>query len=105
MILGSKIGRTILFFGCRHEHKDFLYSEELKCFENLGFIELHTAFSRDDIGKFYIQDLLKANEEMIWSLLDRRNAHFYVCGYDNYNLQIFFILYDIEMAKIKLYPN
>ncbi len=28
------IGKSILFFGCRNKHKDFLYSEELETFKN-----------------------------------------------------------------------
>ena len=46
---GRECGDNLLFFGCRHEKKDFIYEEELKEFEKEGIIQLYTAFSRDTV--------------------------------------------------------
>ena len=48
---GRECGENLLFFGCRHESKDFIYKDELKEFEKEGVITLHTAFSRDTVSK------------------------------------------------------
>ena len=48
---GRECGENLLFFGCRHESKDFIYKDELKAFEKEGVITLHTAFSRDTVSK------------------------------------------------------
>jgi sulfite reductase alpha subunit-like flavoprotein len=42
--------------------------------------ELHTAFSRDQETKVYVQHLLKQQGEETWKLLDEGKAHIYVCG-------------------------
>ena len=47
---GRECGENLLFFGCRHEKKDFIYEDELKEFEKEGIIQLYTAFSRDTVS-------------------------------------------------------
>lgn len=47
---------THLFFGCRHEKHDFLFEDELKELQRGGALtSLHTAFSRDQAHKVYVQ--------------------------------------------------
>lgn len=48
--------------------------------ENKGVLKLRTAFSRDQSHKIYVQDLLLADADSIWSLLHNQSAHVYVCG-------------------------
>src|SRR5206468_8100131 len=60
---GATLGGAMLFFGCRHPDQDFLYRDELKAFEAGGITELHTAFSRGDGPKTYVQHLVAANAE------------------------------------------
>src|SRR5256885_9274579 len=52
---GATLGPAMLFFGCRHPDQDFLYADELKKFASDGVSELHTAFSRADGPKTYVQ--------------------------------------------------
>jgi cytochrome P450/NADPH-cytochrome P450 reductase len=76
---GAKLGPAMLFFGCRHSDQDFIYADELKAFEADGVTELHTAFSRGDGPKTYVQDLVAAQKERVWSLIEQ-GAITYVCG-------------------------
>ena len=69
----------MLFFGCRHPDQDYLYADELKAFAADGIIELHTAFSRADGPKTYVQHLVAAQKERVWSLIEQ-GAIIYVCG-------------------------
>ena len=46
---GRECGENLLFFGCRHENKDFLYQEELMEYKKEGILQLYTAFSRDTV--------------------------------------------------------
>jgi cytochrome P450/NADPH-cytochrome P450 reductase len=73
------LGPAMLFFGCRHPEQDYLYADELKAFEAGGITELHTAFSRGEGPKTYVQDLIKAQKERVWSLIEN-GAIIYVCG-------------------------
>lgn len=73
-------GRNILYFGCRHERSDFLYADRLQDLERRGELELHTAFSRDQAEKIYVQHRLRENSSETWKLLDEDNAHVYICG-------------------------
>jgi cytochrome P450 / NADPH-cytochrome P450 reductase len=76
---GAKLGPSMLFFGCRHPDQDFLYADELKAFEASGITELHTAFSRAHAPKSYVQNLVAAESERVWSLIEN-GAIIYVCG-------------------------
>jgi cytochrome P450/NADPH-cytochrome P450 reductase len=76
---GASLGPAMLFFGCRHPEQDFLYADELKAFAADGVTELHTAFSRGDGPKAYVQHLVAAQKDRIWSLIEQ-GAIIYVCG-------------------------
>jgi cytochrome P450 / NADPH-cytochrome P450 reductase len=76
---GHNLGPAMLFFGCRHPDQDFLYADELKAFAASGITELHTAFSRSESPKTYVQDLVAAQRERVRSLIDN-GAIIYVCG-------------------------
>jgi cytochrome P450/NADPH-cytochrome P450 reductase len=76
---GRTLGPAMLFFGCRHPDQDYLYADELKAFEASGITELHTAFSRGEGPKTYVQDLIKAQGQRVWSLIEN-GAIVYVCG-------------------------
>jgi cytochrome P450/NADPH-cytochrome P450 reductase len=76
---GTSLGPAMLFFGCRHPDQDFLYADELKSFAADGITELHTAFSRGDGPKTYVQHLVAAQKDKVWSLIEQ-GAIIYVCG-------------------------
>lgn len=78
---GEKVGKTILFFGCRKRTEDFLYSNEWEEYKkDLGdTFELVTAFSREGPKKMYVQHKLKERSKEINDLLEQQ-AYFYVCG-------------------------
>ena len=76
---GAKLGPAVLFFGCRHPDQDFLYADELKAFAADGITELHTAFSRGDGPKTYVQHMVAAQKDRVWSLIEQ-GAIVYVCG-------------------------
>jgi cytochrome P450 / NADPH-cytochrome P450 reductase len=76
---GATLGPAMLFFGCRHPDQDFLYSDELKRFATERIAELHTAFSRLDGQKTYVQHLVASESAKVWSLIEQ-GAIVYVCG-------------------------
>jgi cytochrome P450/NADPH-cytochrome P450 reductase len=76
---GASLGPAMLFFGCRHPDQDYLYADELKAFAADGITELHTAFSRADGAKTYVQNLVTAQQERLWNLIEA-GATIYVCG-------------------------
>lgn len=78
---GENVGRTLLFFGCRKQTEDFLYSSEWKEYqEALGDkFSLITAFSREGPKKVYVQHRLQEHAKEVNELLLQK-AYFYVCG-------------------------
>jgi hypothetical protein len=47
---------TVLYFGCRHQNKDFLYGPQFQgAVQATALTALHTAFSRDQEKKIYVQ--------------------------------------------------
>ena len=73
------LGPAMLFFGCRHPDQDYLYADELKAFAVSGIADLHTAFSRGEGPKTYVQNLVTAEKERVWNLIEQ-GAIIYVCG-------------------------
>jgi cytochrome P450 / NADPH-cytochrome P450 reductase len=76
---GATLGPAMLFFGCRHPDQDYLYADELKAHAANGITELFTAFSRGDGPKTYVQDLVAAEKDRVWALIEA-GAVIYVCG-------------------------
>ena len=76
---GRPMGAALLFFGCRHPEQDFLYAKELAAFAHNGIVELHTAFSRYQGTKTYVQNLIEQEHDRVWSLIGQ-GAVIYVCG-------------------------
>jgi cytochrome P450 / NADPH-cytochrome P450 reductase len=76
---GAPLGPAMLFFGCRHPERDYLYADELKGFAADGITELHTAFSRGEGPKTYVQNLIAAEKDRVWALIEQ-GAIIYVCG-------------------------
>mmetsp|Transcript_80636 Transcript_80636/g.121201 ORF Transcript_80636/g.121201 Transcript_80636/m.121201 type:complete len:716 (-) Transcript_80636:60-2207(-) len=81
LVQKKKIGKNILYFGCKKRSLDYLYEDELAQFEKGGELDaLHVAFSRESKEKVYVQHLLAKNAKDTWNLLDAEGAYIYVCG-------------------------
>jgi cytochrome P450 / NADPH-cytochrome P450 reductase len=78
-VKGAALGPAMLFFGCRHPGQDYLYADELKGFAADGITELHTAFSRGEGPKTYVQNLIAVVKDRVWTLIEQ-GAIIYVCG-------------------------
>ena len=76
---GAALGPALLFFGCRHPDRDFIYREDLQQFADDGVVELHTAFSRLEERKAYVQNLITAQKAAVWKLIEK-GAVIFVCG-------------------------
>jgi sulfite reductase (NADPH) flavoprotein alpha-component len=76
---GAK-GRNWLFFGDQKRATDFLYEEDWNRWSAAGSLtQLHTAFSRDQLNKIYVQDRMRENAADLWTWI-KGGAFFYVCG-------------------------
>lgn len=74
------VGKTMLFFGCRHERKDYLYRDELQGLVKENVLsELSVAFSRDGDEKVYVQDRLLERGEDVAEIM-RNGGRIFVCG-------------------------
>ncbi|NGX26515.1 MAG: hypothetical protein K940chlam6_00439, partial [Chlamydiae bacterium] len=69
-------GKHWLFFGERNQKSDYFYKTEWNAHKNL---QIHTAFSRDQEEKVYVQHKLLENAAEIYDWL-KKGAHLYVCG-------------------------
>jgi len=77
----QKTAPTLLFFGCRHPEKDYIYREELESYASSGIIELQLAFSRFTEKKVYVQHKMQEGDmpKRLWNLLSSDGC-IYVCG-------------------------
>jgi sulfite reductase (NADPH) flavoprotein alpha-component len=73
-------GRNWLFFGEQRSQCDYFYRDEFESLQKQGVLtKLHTAFSRDQPHKVYVQHRLIENAKEVYAWL-QEGAHFYVCG-------------------------
>jgi sulfite reductase (NADPH) flavoprotein alpha-component len=73
-------GDNWLFFGEQRSVSDYLYKEQFLGMQKDGLLtHLHTAFSRDQHKKVYVQDRMQENAAELYAWLER-GAYFYVCG-------------------------
>jgi sulfite reductase (NADPH) flavoprotein alpha-component len=73
-------GKNWLFFGEQRSQCDYFYQEEFESLRRDGVLtNLHTAFSRDQDHKVYVQHRLLENAKEVYAWL-QEGAHFYVCG-------------------------
>jgi cytochrome P450/NADPH-cytochrome P450 reductase len=93
---GASLGPAMLFFGCRNAEQDYLYADELKAFAADGVAELHTAFSRGDGPKTYVQHQVAAQKDQVWKLIEK-GAIVYVCG-DGSKMEP-----DVKAALVSIY--
>lgn len=70
---------NLLFFGCRHAARDYLYPEELKQWETKNLLRVVTAFSRDQAQKVYVQDRMREHGAHLWKMMEAGD-YFYICG-------------------------
>lgn len=75
---GTAMGDTLLFFGNRSREKDFFFRHEWEA-ANSDKFRLFTAFSRDQRQKFYVQDLVRQQAQVVAELA-QKDAIFVVCG-------------------------
>jgi cytochrome P450/NADPH-cytochrome P450 reductase len=81
---GEPIGKSLLFYGCRHPDHDFLYRGEIEQCERDGVAEVHVAYSSvDGHPHRFVQDALLAHAGEVWDALEE-GAPIYVCGDGRY---------------------
>jgi len=85
----ADVGESWLFFGCRHQNRDFLYKVELERLHSSGVLtHLEASFSRDpsddtahaDAKPKYVQHRILQKAEEVRKLLTHPNAMLYICG-------------------------
>jgi len=85
IIYAGKIGKNLLFFGCFDRKKDFIYADELGEWQQMGVLDLITAFSHEQEERIFVQHRMKQHSAEIWRLISKENAIVYVCGYVRLN--------------------
>ncbi|XP_067687349.1 methionine synthase reductase-like [Haliotis asinina] len=82
-------GQTCLFYGCRHQDRDYLFRKELQEFKDSGVLShLFVSFSRDvqpEGSPKYVQDQLLKQGELTLDLIEKQDAVVYVSG-DAHNM-------------------
>ncbi|EDQ90706.1 uncharacterized protein MONBRDRAFT_16143 [Monosiga brevicollis MX1] len=92
----EQFGETHLFFGCQNESKHFMYRDEFEdAVMKKALSGLHTAFSRDQATKVYVQHRLRERKEDVWRVL-QAGGHLYICGDAKYMAQ------DVRKAIIEI---
>ncbi|XP_010181410.1 PREDICTED: methionine synthase reductase, partial [Mesitornis unicolor] len=82
----QEFGETWLFFGCRHQDRDYLFKDELRYFlENGTLTHLKVCFSRgfstaEVAPPKYVQDVIRLHAKEVARVLLKERGHFYVCG-------------------------
>jgi sulfite reductase (NADPH) flavoprotein alpha-component len=97
---------NLLFTGDRNQAFDFYYEEELKKYQDDGYLELFTAFSRDTLNKIYVQDRMWEQREKLYELIMNKGAEIFLSGDAHYMAKdVVFILEKIYSYCSNLSPQ
>lgn len=77
---GKKVGPVVIYYGARKEATEYIYKEELQSYEAIGVLKMHTAFSRDQARKIYVQHRIAEDYKQVYEYLVEHNGAFFVCG-------------------------
>ncbi|OQW69455.1 MAG: sulfite reductase subunit alpha [Proteobacteria bacterium ST_bin12] len=81
--ISAGLGNNWLIFGERQASHDFYFKDELLDWQNQGWItRLETAFSRDQVNRVYVQDIVRSSATEIKKWV-ADGAAIYVCGSAN----------------------
>lgn len=78
--ISSKIGESVLFFGCRSREADYFFQDEWEDLKSKMPLQVFVAFSRDQKQKVYVQDLIRQQSSLVYRLLHEENGIVYICG-------------------------
>ncbi|PWV05866.1 putative NADPH--cytochrome P450 reductase [Trypanosoma cruzi] len=93
---GNKLGKAILFFGCRRKEEDHIYSDFMtECLENGTLSALDVCYSREQATKVYVQHRVLARADEVWDIL-REGGNIYLCGDAKYMAK------DVERALLEI---
>lgn len=75
------LGPALLYFGCRHHEKDYIYADELKKWEQEGVVSLRPCFSKvgPEGHPKYVPDRMWSERDEIAELF-KGGAKIFVCG-------------------------
>ncbi len=79
----APLGPAILYFGCRHHEKDYIYSDELKKWEAEGVVTLRPCFSKvspEGESKQYVPDQMWEDRAELSDLFAKQNGKLFLCG-------------------------
>jgi sulfite reductase (NADPH) flavoprotein alpha-component len=69
----------LLFFGGRHEERDFLYRDEWERLASEGTLRLFPAFAQSPSGPRQLEERVLEEAPLLWERMVSGD-HFYVCG-------------------------
>ncbi|NWS73247.1 MTRR reductase, partial [Crotophaga sulcirostris] len=80
-----EFGETWVFFGCRHQDRDYLFKQLRSFLENGTLTHLKVCFSRDSstaevAPPKYVQDVIRLYAKDVARILLKERGYFYVCG-------------------------
>jgi cytochrome P450/NADPH-cytochrome P450 reductase len=77
---GEPVGRSLLFYGCRHPDHDWFYRTEMNEWARDGLADVEVAFSSLPSHPYrYVQDALRDQADAVWAAIED-GAAIYVCG-------------------------
>ncbi|KAG0144216.1 hypothetical protein CROQUDRAFT_660286 [Cronartium quercuum f. sp. fusiforme G11] len=79
-IQDSKKMNHLIIYGCRNRDKDFYYRNEWEEFESRGICKFHSAASRDQERKHYVQHEIEKHADEVWELMSKQEASIYISG-------------------------
>lgn len=70
----------ILVYGSRSRTADFFFASEWDAISSQTGLKVHTAFSRDQRQKIYVQDVIRQQGRDIYLVLGEKRGVLYLCG-------------------------
>jgi len=99
---GGEAGKSVLFFGCTHKERDFIYEDEIEEALKMGHLsQFVPAFSRMQDHKIYVQDRVREHGAAVKELLTSGGL-LYICGATAMGNAVFSVLGELGLDVTQL---
>jgi sulfite reductase (NADPH) flavoprotein alpha-component len=75
---GTRVGESMLFYGCDNGDHDFLHRAEVEGYAARGLVSIYPAFFHTQL--MFVQHRIREQAQLLWKSIEEEQCSLYICG-------------------------